>query len=433
MTLKIDSFIFKSVNTSFGKTDPTDEEEAPPEIDYSKNLQTQLSNVPEEEEEEEDEKIEIDLGNSTNDTPNVIEVYGENTKFTLEPVVLETPESPKTSTDAATTRTEPTEEKEDKDENDETSEVPTGSSGSTEIRVEEGYATRQMDEFFRQTIAQIKEELTKKLESNNTDEDEDIGDFSEEDESDYDDDDYDEEDEDDVENQRFTEMDPKTKRANRVLLYQQLLAPNRTKPVKTIKSVSEKIRVYFILIGCIINMMIIEGLCLNYPILLEQVRDKFSINSRLIATLPVTLLLACFLLMSPVVLFLCKAYGSRKVSVAGGIASSISLIVCMLQTDMISFTISYGALTGIAASLVYIPSLLSLTKWFLDERLSATTIVMLGACIGASCYPLISDYLVRKFEFDGAVLILAGVQLNCVLGSVMLSETESPYSLLDER
>ena len=34
-----------------------------------------------------------------------------------------------------------------------------------EIRVEEGYATRQMDEYFRQTIAAIKEELTKKLET----------------------------------------------------------------------------------------------------------------------------------------------------------------------------------------------------------------------------------------------------------------------------
>ena len=70
-----------------------------------------------------------------------------------------------------------------------------------------------MDEFFRQTIAQIKEELTKKLENNNEEnEDEDIGDFSdvEEDEYDEDDDEF-EEDEDDVENQRFVEPQSESK------------------------------------------------------------------------------------------------------------------------------------------------------------------------------------------------------------------------------
>lgn len=40
-----------------------------------------------------------------------------------------------------------------------------GEEEQVEIKVEEGYATRQMDEYFRQTIAAIKEELTKKLET----------------------------------------------------------------------------------------------------------------------------------------------------------------------------------------------------------------------------------------------------------------------------
>lgn len=90
-----------------------------------------------------------------------------------------------------------------------------------------------MDEFFRQTIAQIKEELTKKLE-NNTEDDEDIGDFSDEGaESDYDDEYEDEYDEDGLESQRFSETYIKTNqrsfRANRDILYQQLLSPQKIK------------------------------------------------------------------------------------------------------------------------------------------------------------------------------------------------------------
>lgn len=40
-----------------------------------------------------------------------------------------------------------------------------GDEEQVEIKVEEGYATRQMDEYFRQTIAAIKEELHRKLEN----------------------------------------------------------------------------------------------------------------------------------------------------------------------------------------------------------------------------------------------------------------------------
>lgn len=235
-----------------------------------------------------------------------------------------------------------------------------------------------MDEFFRQTIAQIKEELTKKLENNN-EEDEDIGDFSDED----DDDDYDENededefDEDDIENQRFAstaadegELAAAARartaaqhsfRNNRNQIYQQLLAP----PPKTAAGESavsgtwrQAATKWLVLFGCVLNMSIVEGLCYNYVNIQSLVTAKFvtvkaSRSHRLagwpeplMAVLPTACLVGLFLLMTPLSVFMAKTQGSRTVSVFGSVLSAMSLLVCSFQENIYGFILTYGIITG---------------------------------------------------------------------------------------
>lgn len=376
--------------------------------------------------------------------PTVIEVYGENTKFILEPVVLESEADNKSDLESVKNEEnvqndeEKVDSKESKDEDqeDEAGKTIKEESDSNEIRVEEGYATRQMDEFFRQTIAQIKEELTKKLENNNPDEDEDIGDFSDEDaDSDYDDEDDDEFDEDDIENQRFNENEAKSYlqsyRAKRNALYQQLLAPKKQKSASGKHQLSQKVSSWLALLGCIINMIIVEGMCFNYLNLFNLVQEEYGISSKLIASLPTSFLVGSFLLVSPLALFMAKNYGSKNVAFIGAIVSSVSLLVSSFQENIIEFTITYGVVTGIGMGLVYIPSLLSISKWFLKDRLLASSLAILGTSVGAAFYPILSDFLIRKYEFYGSLLILSAVHLNCLVGSMLLSENNVPYSLFD--
>lgn len=229
-----------------------------------------------------------------------------------------------------------------------------------------------MDEFFRQTIAQIKEELTKKLENNN-EEDEDIGDFSdEEDEDDFDEDeDEDEFDEDDIENQRFVSgaagegelaaaAEARTAaqhsfRNNRNHIYQQLLAP----PPKTVAAESavpgawrQAATKWLVLFGCVLNMSIVEGLCYNYVNIQSLVSAKFA-NAKssgwpepLMAVLPTAFLAGLFLLMTPLSVFMAKTQGSRTASVFGSVLSAMSLLVCSFQENIYGFILTYGIITG---------------------------------------------------------------------------------------
>lgn len=100
------------------------------------------------------------------------------------------------------------------------------------------------------------------------------------------------------------------------------------------------------LIGCIINMAIIEGMLFNYPNLFNLVQNEFKVQSRLISSLPTTFLLFFFLLVSPASVFLTKTFGARKVSLIGSIISFISLVICSFQNSMNGFIVSYGVLTG---------------------------------------------------------------------------------------
>lgn len=223
-----------------------------------------------------------------------------------------------------------------------------------------------MDEFFRQTIAQIKEELTKKLENNN-DEDEDIGDFSDEgDDDDYDEDEDDDEfDEDDIENQRFVDGNgepavqaraagQQSFRANRNQIYQQLLAPPLAKSAKAAVPWRQTATKWLVLFGCVLNMSIVEGLCYNYLNIMALVRVHFVGADKtrhvapdpLVAVLPTAFLVALFLLLTPISVFMTKTQGCRTVAVFGSVLSAMAILVCSFQENIYGFILTYGIITG---------------------------------------------------------------------------------------
>ena len=71
-----------------------------------------------------------------------------------------------------------------------------------------------------------------------------------------------------------------------------------------------------------------------------------------------------------------------------------------------------------------------MSKWFLKKRLLASTVVILIGSLGAAVYPPLITYLLTKYSFTSALIILSGIQLNCLVGSTLLQENQAPYSLI---
>ena len=61
----------------------------------------------------------------------------------------------------------------------------------------------------------------------------------------------------------------------------------------------------------------------------------------------------------------------------------------------------------------------------------ANSFAILGSSLGAALYVLLGEYLSRKLDPQGLLLALAAVQLSCLVTSLLLSEHNVPYSLLE--
>ena len=373
-------------------------------------------------------------------TPTTVTTH-ETTKFVLEPVILPDNNNvaPVSTTNNDPILTNPTNNSDDGIE-------------VTEIRVEEGYATRQMDEYFRQTIAAIKEELTKKLENkndtnqaNHNQDKEDSYSYYDTSSSDFDQDDVDDgfdNDDNDETNLNDTNATDNTfdhtvelgnqdllnhgyTKFNRNLLYQHLLMFNKKKSTKL-----DRLNTWLVIMGCFLNHFIIDGVCYNYANLFDLIQIEFKQSSKLVAAMPFTFLIGFYLLIAPISLYLTKMYGSRRIALIGTFISSLSLLISSyLKDSIVGFIIFYGIFTGTGLGLIYIPSIITTSKWFLKKRLFANSITIMGACLGAAVYPLISELILRKYDLFDSIFILAGIQLNCLVGSVLLRERKQVFSL----
>jgi hypothetical protein len=358
-------------------------------------------------------------------------------KFILEPVVL-----PETTSPAAGS-SELTNVNVVNNESSEPPPVIVSSPETGEIRVEEGQATRQMDEFFRQTIAAIKEELTKKLETQNEKNDEELDGY--ETDTDFDDDslmgvgsgtDFDRTFDPDMDEDHDPEAHTSPShrphhhhhnyihnlRNNRALLYNHIMTLlSMRRPTKR-----DRINGWLVIIGCFLNQFIIDGLCYNYAALFDLVQTSFELDSKLVASLPGTFLIGFFILITPLATFLTKQYGTRKIAIVGTFISTLSLLISSFLNNIVLFTIFYGLFTGVGIGLVYIPSLITTSRWFLKRRLFANSLNVLGACLGAAIYPLVTEILIKHYQSSlyDTLLILAAIQFNCLVGSMLLRSND---------
>lgn len=259
-----------------------------------------VENIVEEEEEQEENVVDRE--------PNAIEKINKP-KFILETVVLNDTKS---------------------EVNNEQVAPPSEDGEVQEIKVEEGYATRQMDEFFRQTIAAIKEELklenkVDKSQHHNTDYDLDIEDSTE------------------MDSANQSQFDTTLNRCNnRTFLFQNLLSLTNKKPSKR-----DKINSWLVLLGCFVNQFLIEGLCFNYINIMKLISDKFDTRSKLISSMPGVLMISFLLFTSPIALFFSKRCGLRPTSLVGASLSAISLLSSSLFLDnYVFFNLFYGIFTG---------------------------------------------------------------------------------------
>ncbi|XP_046343993.2 monocarboxylate transporter 12-like isoform X1 [Haliotis rufescens] len=108
-------------------------------------------------------------------------------------------------------------------------------------------------------------------------------------------------------------------------------------------------------------------------------------------------------------------FGSRLVTVTGGIILSGGLLTSMWTTHIAHLFVTYGMLAGFGAGLCYIGCLEAVKEMFTTNVNLVFGVSAFIANLGIMIYPPVLQLLIDIFSWRGMFLILAGVELNIIV------------------
>lgn len=84
--------------------------------------------------------------------------------------------------------------------------------------------------------------------------------------------------------------------------------------------------------------------------------------------------------------------------------------------------------SGLGFGLIYLPAIVSVTCWFKKKRSLATGIAVAGSGLGTFIFSPLTDYLVREYGWRGALLLIAGLVLQCTTFGALFRPVEEDTS-----
>ncbi|XP_006562224.2 monocarboxylate transporter 14 isoform X2 [Apis mellifera] len=164
--------------------------------------------------------------------------------------------------------------------------------------------------------------------------------------------------------------------------------------------------------------LFVDGIIFSFGVFLNDISDAFAVSKARVALVG-SLQSGFYLMAGPFVSALANRYGFRLVAILGSVISCSAFVLSYFSTSIEFLYISYGVLGGIGAGLIYVPAVITTGFYFERWRALATGIAVCGSGIGAFLLAPISDVLVKRFGWRGALLFQAGMLLNCSIFGAM--------------
>lgn len=162
-----------------------------------------------------------------------------------------------------------------------------------------------------------------------------------------------------------------------------------------------------------------DGLAFSYGLM----HDRFVIyfkSSEAKTSLIGSLFISVPLIAGPIMSALVDRYGCKKMTIVGGIASTIGFIAAAFSNSIEVLYVTYGIMAGLGMGLLYVTAVVSIAFWFEKRRNLAVGLGSCGVGFGTFIYSPLTTYLLEEYEWRGALILLAGTVLNvCVCGAVM--------------
>ncbi|KAJ8674038.1 hypothetical protein QAD02_005300, partial [Eretmocerus hayati] len=159
---------------------------------------------------------------------------------------------------------------------------------------------------------------------------------------------------------------------------------------------------------------VVDGIMFTFGIFLDPMVKDFGVSNAQMS-LAGSLQTGFYLMAGPFVSALANRYGFRSVAVLGSVIACSAFVLSHFARSINVMFLSYGILGGIGAGLIYVPAVITTGFYFEKWRALATGISVCGSGIGAFAMAPISTYLIEQLGWRQAILIQAGMLLNCAV------------------
>lgn len=176
---------------------------------------------------------------------------------------------------------------------------------------------------------------------------------------------------------------------------------------------------WVIVAASVLCNMVVDGIAYTFGIFFPVFVDHFQAQKGTVAWVG-SLLSGCYLTAGPLVSALTNRFGCRAVCIGGSIVACTAFLLSTIVQDVGGLMVTFGLMGGVGFGLIYLPAIVSVNQYFSKKRALATGIAVCGSGLGAFVFAPFCQYLLTIYNWKGALMILAGLSLNCaVFGSLM--------------
>jgi len=169
--------------------------------------------------------------------------------------------------------------------------------------------------------------------------------------------------------------------------------------------------------------IIADGITYSFGVFLVELISVFEVDRGVISFIP-SILVGVTLGSGPIASSLTNRFGCRVVTIAGSVLAATGMAFSVLAKSVAVLYFTVGICTGLGFGLIYLPAIVSVSVYFEKKRAFATGIAVCGSGVGTFIMAPVTKGLIQQFGWEGAMLVTAGLILNCILFGCLMRPLE---------
>uniref|UniRef100_A0A1B0FGN1 Major facilitator superfamily (MFS) profile domain-containing protein n=1 Tax=Glossina morsitans morsitans TaxID=37546 RepID=A0A1B0FGN1_GLOMM len=182
---------------------------------------------------------------------------------------------------------------------------------------------------------------------------------------------------------------------------------------------------WMVVFGSFMIHIITDGMTYSFGLFYNEFLNYFNEGKGYTAWI-VSIMVGVTFASGPISSSFVNRYGCRAVTIAGSILASFCIVISMFAENVLTLIITIGFGTGLGFGLIYLPAIVSVSVWFEARRSLATGIAVCGSGFGTFVFAPLTEHLIGSFGWRGALLIIGGIVLNCIIFGAMFRPLEIP-------